>query len=241
MMSNLNALLKSLPPRQALALALTELNKRQRENRLASYQPYPKQREFHRAGKNVGQRLFMAANQVGKTIAGGAELAIHLTGRYPDWWDGAVFEKPIRAWCGGVTSESTRDNPQRILVGQPEIREQWGTGMVPKECLLDTTSSRGTPNGLDSIVVRWGGGGDIQAKDSSLLFKSYEKGREKWQGDTIDVLWCDEEPPPDIYSEGKTRTNNGQLSNFVFVTFTPLLGMSEVVRQFLSEDEMKNG
>jgi len=178
----------------------------------------------------------MAANQIGKTVCGGAEWSFHLTGRYPDWWDGAEFKKPVRFWVGGVTGESTRDNPQRILIGQPEIKAQWGTGMIPKECLLEINPGRGLPNAVDSLVVRWGGGGDVQAGSSSLLFKSYEKGREKWQGDTIDGVWFDEEPSMKIYSEGRTRTNNGQLGNFCCITFTPLLGMSEVVRQFLSEE-----
>jgi hypothetical protein len=40
-----------------------------------------------------------------------------------------------------------------------------------------------------------------------LAFKSYEKGREKWQGETLHGVWFDEEPPLDIYTEGKTRTN----------------------------------
>ena len=182
----------------------------------------------------------MAANQIGKTVAGGAEWAIHLTGRYPDWWEGAVFEKPVRFWLGGVTGESTRDNPQRILIGQPEIRQQWGRGLVPKECLKEITMARGQPNAIDSIVVRHGGGADVQQGESSLLFKSYEKGREKWQGDTIDGVWFDEEPPADIYSEGRTRTNNGQLGNFCLITFTPLKGMSEVVRQFITDDMMSS-
>jgi len=43
-------------------------------------------------------------------------------------------------------------------------------------------------------------------------------------------LWFDEEPPADVFSEGLTRTNVGQGS--VWVTFTLLLGMSEVVRRF---------
>jgi len=37
----------------------------------------------------------------------------------------------------------------------------------------------------------------------------------------------------DIYSEALTRTNIG--ANPVWMTFTPLLGMSEVVRRFLQE------
>lgn len=181
----------------------------------------------------------MAGNQLGKTWAGGFEVAMHLTGRYPDWWDGAEFAQPTKFWVAGVTGESTRDNPQRVLIGPPQIEAMWGTGAIPKDCLQDYTKSRGTPNALDSIVVRWGGGGDVQAKDAICLFKAFEKGREKWQGDTIDGVWFDEEPPMDIYSEGRTRTNKGQRGVFDIITFTPLLGMSEVVRLFLSDSQVE--
>lgn len=181
----------------------------------------------------------MAGNQQGKTWCGGAETAIHASGRYPDWWPGAVFEKPPKMWVGGVTGESTRDNPQRILVGQPQFKDRWGTGSIPGDALHDWNTSRGLPNALDSVVVRFGGGGDVQAGHSVILFKSYEKGREKWQGDTVDLIWFDEEPPADIYSEGRTRTQLGQLGTNTMITFTPLLGLSEVVRQFLDADAVR--
>jgi phage terminase large subunit-like protein len=176
----------------------------------------------------------MAGNQLGKTVAGGSEWAMHLTGRYPDWWDGYVFNRPVKFWAAGVTGESTRDNPQRILVGSPQQKEQWGTGTIPFDCLKDYTASRGVPDSLDSIIVRWGGGGDIQAQESVLAFKSYEKGREKWQGETLDGVWYDEEPPLDIYTEGTTRlqANNG----LAIITFTPLKGMSDVVSLFLTSE-----
>lgn len=175
----------------------------------------------------------MAGNQLGKTIAGGAEWAMHLTGRYPDWWEGAEFAKPVVMWASGVTKESTRDNPQRILIGPPTKEEEWGTGMIPKECLQDWDRAMGTPNLLDNVTVRWGGGGDVQAGTSVLSFKSYDQGREKWQGPTLDGVWFDEESPLDIYTEGLTRTNRGQRGQFTMITFTPLLGMSEVVSLFL--------
>lgn len=179
----------------------------------------------------------MAGNQLGKTKAGGAEWAMHLTGRYPDWWAGKVFDAPVRLWASGVTSESTRDNPQRILIGPPEQSEAWGTGMIPGDAIVDTTAARGIANALDSVVVRHGGGGDVQAGFSALGFKSYEKGREKWQGETLHGVWFDEEPPIAIYTEGLTRTN--ATDGIVIVTFTPLQGMSQVVMLYLTPEQLK--
>jgi len=181
----------------------------------------------------------MAGNQLGKTLSGGNEWAIHLTGRYPDWWKGMEFKKPVKFWASGESGESTRDNPQNILVGPPEREDAWGTGAIPGDAIIDTTRARGVADLLDSITVRHGGGGDIQSGESVLFFKSYEKGRKKWQGPTIDGVWFDEEPPMDIYSEGRTRTQRGQAGIFTIVTFTPLQGMSDVVRMFLSDVDMR--
>jgi phage terminase large subunit-like protein len=71
---------------------------------------------------------------------------------------------------------------------------------------------------------------------STLLFKAYEQGRTAWQGDTLHGVWFDEEPPLDIYSEGLTCTN--ATGGIVMLTFTPLKGLSEVVRMYLSEGEL---
>jgi phage terminase large subunit-like protein len=196
-------------------------------HQLTEYKPYTKQLEFHAAGKLHRERLLMAGNQLGKTLSAGAETAMHVTGRYPDWWTGLVKDKPFHCWVSGVTGESTRDNPQRILygpLGSP------GTGMIPKDAIKDTSPRRGLADALDTMVVRFGGGGDIQAGDCLIGFKSYDQGREKWQGPTLGLVWFDEEPPEDIYSEGMTRTNVGLCP--VYITFTPLQGMSNVVRRF---------
>ena len=73
-----------------LSMLSAEKNRRQIENRLAYYKPYPKQAEF-RAVK-ARERLLMAGNQLGKTLVGGFEAAMHATSRYPDWWQGERFE-----------------------------------------------------------------------------------------------------------------------------------------------------
>lgn len=207
-----------------------EQSRRFNENRLKYYKPYPKQLAFHAAGLTIRERLFMAANQVGKTIAGGSEAAMHATGRYPDDWNGKVFNEPTFAWVGSPTGETLRDNPQRILLGRIG---QHGTGTIPKDAIVETVPGAGVPDLVGTIIVRWGGGGDVQAGHSSIGLKSYVQGREKWQGETLHWLWFDEEPPESIYSEGLTRTNVTQ--GPVWMTFTPLLGMSDVVRRFLLE------
>src|ERR1700689_899820 len=102
---------------QALARVERELATRRSQKKLTNYKPYPKPLEFHAAGGWARQRLLMAANQVGKTLAAGFELAMHATGLYPEWWKGRRWERAIVGWAAGVTGESTRDNPQRILLG----------------------------------------------------------------------------------------------------------------------------
>jgi phage terminase large subunit-like protein len=205
-----------------------EKTRRHAENALAYYRPYAKQMSFHEAGARARERLFMAGNQLGKTVAGGFEVAMHVTGRYPDWWTGRRFDRPTVGWVASNTGETTRDNPQRILMGRSG---QHGTGSIPKESLGEIVTARGVPDLLDMVRVKHVSGGD-----SAIGFKTYEKGREKWQGETLDWLWFDEEPPIDVYTEGLTRTNVA--SGPVWITFTPLLGMSETVSRFMGEQSL---
>jgi phage terminase large subunit-like protein len=187
-----------------------EAERRVVENRLSHYKPYMKQAEFHAAGTAHRERLLCAANQSGKSLAGGMETAMHASGHYPDWWNGRRFDRPTIGWGAGTTNETTRDTVQLILVGRPG---QEGMGAVPKDAILDLTPARGTPDLLDNIKVRHVSGGI-----SLIGFKSYQRGRESFQGETLDYLWFDEEPPADIYTEGLTRTNVNQ--GPVWVTFT---------------------
>ena len=87
---------------------LTTLKTRQQENRLNYYKPYRFQKDFHNTGKEANQRLLMAANRVGKSYVGAMEMAIHITGLYPDWWEGKRFDVPIKAWVCGASNETTR-------------------------------------------------------------------------------------------------------------------------------------
>lgn len=124
-------------------------------------------------------------------------------------------------------SEHTRQSAANTH-GPPADENAWGTGYIPKSCLLDWSRARGIANAIDTVKIRHVSGGI-----STLSFKSYEMGRAKWQGETLDGVWFDEEPPLDIYSEGLTRTQARRL--FSILTFTPLQGASEVVRLFLND------
>jgi len=198
------------------------------ETRLRRYHPYPKQIEFHSAGATYRERLFMAGNQLGKTLAGAAEAAMHLSGQYPDWWRGKRYDRPIVMLAGSESYELTRDGVQRLLVGPPEQEENWGTGFIPGAAIVGTDRRAGVPNGLENVAVRHVSGGI-----SVCQFKAYEQGRSKWQASTVDYVWFDEEPPEDVYFEGITRTN--ATKGLIAITFTPLKGMSTVVARFLME------
>jgi phage terminase large subunit-like protein len=89
-----------------------------------------------------------------------------------------------------------------------------------------TTSRAGIGNAIESIFVRHVSGGI-----SEIGLKSYEQGSESFQGTARHIVWLDEEPSLDIYAEALLRTMT--VDGMVICTFTPLLGMSDVVRYFL--------
>ena len=183
----------------------------------------------------------MAANRVGKTVAGGYETALHLTGRYPPDWEGKRFARPVRGWVGSDGYLAVREAAQKTLLGPPENESEWGTGMIPGDDIVNWARASGAvPNLLDHVSVQhYRNAGTIAEprfeKDgiSVLGFKSYDQGREKWQGATLDFVWFDEEPPEDVFVEGLSRTN--ATGGVVWLTFTPLKGFSAVVQAFIDE------
>jgi phage terminase large subunit-like protein len=201
------------------------MEKRLTENRLFYYKPYDRQLSFHNAGAKCRERMLCAANQSGKTYCAGMEVAMHATGRYPDWWEGKRFEKPTVGWACSVSGEVARDTVQRIMLGRSG---SIGTGTIPKDAIIETVTARGIADLVGTIKVRHESGGV-----SLIGLKSYLAGREAFQGETLDWAWADEEAPIDVYTELLTRLNVG--NGPVWLTETPLLGVSEVVRRFLHE------
>jgi len=195
---------------------------------------YLKHLEFFSAGYDYRERCAMCANRVGKSEGmGGYETALHLTGLYDDiapWWDGRRFDEPVRFWAAGKTNETTRDIVQAKLFGEVlgsgVTKRVSGTGLIPGDTIEEITWKAGVPNLIDTAQIRHKSGGI-----STIGLKSYQQGRGSFEGTEQDGIWLDEEPPLDIYGECliRTATTNGM----IYITFTPLEGMSEVVMQFL--------
>lgn len=184
---------------------------------------YVKHCEFFAAGIEHTERAFMAANRVGKTVVGSFEATVHLTGDYPHWWTGRRFSKPVDGWAGSDTGETTRDIVQLALMGPPG---DFGTGSIPHKAIEGFSMRKGVNDAVDIVRVRHKSGGI-----STLGYKSYDQGREKWQGTARHFIWLDEEPPESIYDEALVRTMT--VDGLMMVTFTPLKGLSAVALRFM--------
>jgi hypothetical protein len=109
----------------------------------------------------------MAANQSGKSYAGGMEAAMHATGIYPSWWEGKRLDEPTIGWVCGQTNEQVRDVAQRVLVGRPG---SIGTGAIPKDSIIECISGRGIADLLDSVRIQHISGGiSTIAENDDLL------------------------------------------------------------------------
>lgn len=198
---------------------------------------YGRHMDFFRLGAAHRERLFLAANRIGKTEgAGGYETTLHLTGHYPPWWEGRRFDRPVRVWIAGKTNETTRDILQAKMLGHVQgsgtNKRVSGTGLIPAEAIAGRpTWKQGIPDLVDTIQIKHASGGT-----STLGIKCYKQGRGSFEGTEQDVIWLDEEPPMDIYSECLVRTMTTQ--GLILLTFTPLEGLSDVVMSFLPDGDM---
>jgi len=108
---------------------------------------------------------------------------------------------------------------------------QHGTGLIRKSRLLRVTPRQGVPDTVLDIYVKHVSGGTSQ-----LTLKSYDQKRLSFQGTAKHVVWLDEEPDLGIYTECLLRTMT--VNGLVMCTFTPLLGLSEVVMAYLPDGKI---
>lgn len=225
--------------------ALLEEELRERKyNRLAYMYPdtgpysrdkYPKHMECFAAGAQFRERGFMGGNGVGKTEGVLAyEAALHLTGRYPKWWPGRRFDGPVDMWLCGKTHETTRDLIQKKLLGDfaKQGTDALGTMMVPRECIGKKQVRANSGGALDWVQIKRVCGGW-----STVGFKSYDQGRDSFEGTEKHFIGIDEESPIECYGEmgARGRSVNGMM----LTTFTPLKGLTGLVKDFVNAAQMR--
>lgn len=190
------------------------------------------------------EHFFLLANGLsvsnsGKTMAGAEIVAVLTTGQYPDWWEGVYYDCPISAWAVGQTGQTTRDIIQKTLLGPIG---QWGTGLIPKNCIGKTVALQGTPNAVDSVQILHTSG-----KWSDLGFKSYKQDVMSFVGTKKELVWLDEPSPADIDNECLIRTTitqnpkEGPTGGRMIRTLTPKLGLTRALADFLSDCELLAG
>ncbi len=197
---------------------------------------YDWQHQFNALTQDHTAVMLMAANQVGKTRTGTALDAYHITGDYPDDWEGHRFEHPVTVWLLGYSGEKTRDLLQHKLFGRL-VNKQLEGGLVPQARLhkdgKDYKAMSGTTGAVREVRVEHASGGL-----STVQFWSYSQGQHALMGDVVDWYHIDEEPEdPEIYPQVITRTLNGDKGKGGrgILTFTPENGRTELVVQFMDE------
>jgi hypothetical protein len=145
---------------------LTNVEYLKRYRRLGFYRPHPKQAEFHNL--LAVETCLRAGNQLGKSHAGAAQMAMGAVGWWPDWFQGHRFDKPppierpydFLGWAACTTAQTTRDGVQMKLLGDIRATDGLGTGLLPLDNIVGKpTMSRGIADSVDTVTLRREGGG----------------------------------------------------------------------------------
>lgn len=213
-------------------MLLEEKKRRDEMNQLKSQYAslYDWQKRFVSATADNRSCMLMAANRVGKTRTGLTIDAFHLTGDYPDDWDGHRFNHAPRIWLLGYSMEKTRDLLQLPMFGRLEGGAFVG-GLIHKDRICGYFSAQGTSGAMREIRVKHRSGGE-----SIVQFWSYSQSSHALMGDSVDWYHIDEEPKDrTIYPQVLTRTATGDQGRGGrgILTFTPENGRTELVVQFM--------
>jgi phage terminase large subunit-like protein len=213
-----------------------ELNAARTRRSIDWFKPYMWQKQFFKATLTCKQVTLFAANRVGKTEGACALLSWHLTGEYPEKFNGYKFKHPIKALACGITGSQIRDVLQDKLIGNMDLKVNsfLGGGLIPTASFGPYIMSSGTKGLIQEIKIKHKSGGW-----SKLMFRSYEQGPAIIRGQSLDWILIDEEPnfrPMEFYAECLSRTAdaNRKKGGFVCLTFTPENGVTELVDLLLN-------
>jgi phage terminase large subunit-like protein len=127
-------------------------------------------------------------------------------------------------------NKTLRDSIQQKIVGGEY--DNYTAGTIHESWIIRSSMIKARSLGgglLDSIKIK-----SVDGGITTLYFRSYEQGRENLQSLTADLVYCDEEPPQDIYGELMARL--GATGGYFRMAFTPLKGMTPLVQQYWKRD-----
>ena len=226
----LKAMIKDDP--KLKASILEENAYQQKYNKIQFYEPAgEKHKSFHNLKIKVG--AFFGGNRSGKTVTACAEDVFHLTGKYPDWWEGVRYDEPIEMWAVSDTNETTRDILQKQLLGD---WSDFGSGWIPKADIVEEPKKkRGVQQAIEFVHVQHYDKDGKPDGVSILQFKAYEQGREKFQGTSKHHIHLDEEPPQDVFDECYMRTVDK--AGVIRLSMTPLRGETDLYMTITEAEE----
>ena len=189
----------------------SEQKRRREQDALARYNTggkrHKKQIAFHRCKKR--NRWVFGGNRSGKTECGAAETVYLARGTHP-----YRKNKPnVFGWVVSPTAQVQRDVAQKKVLHY--LRPDWIADIVMTSGRKDSPQT----GVIDQIVVK-----NVFGGTSVIGFKSFDQGREKFQGSSLDFVWFDEEPPKEIYEECLMRVIDKR--GDIFGTMTPLKGLT---------------
>jgi phage terminase large subunit-like protein len=198
-------------------------------NQLRYFRPFEHQRAFFRT--KTDRRGILAANRIGKTVSTCYETAMHLTGLYPDWWEGHRFQGAITAMVAGEGWSQVALVLQKELLGTQDVKitDGLGTGAIPRHCIIQETMRNDGANSI-GVEIR-----HVSGAKSYLLFANYTQEVRQLQGFKLNLAVFDEQPPDDFFSEIVTRTATTQ--GMVLCSFTPLKGLNGLVSKFWNREQ----
>ncbi|WP_162176377.1 terminase large subunit domain-containing protein [Enterovibrio calviensis] len=222
---------------EELLSLLGKIEESQKFNKWLNFKPYDFQLTMFGAGVKHRSRYACLANRIGKTYAGSLEVAYHLTGKYPEWWNGIKYDYPVLVWAIGLTANSTRTVMQKEVLGT-EIGKDLsnvGSGSIPRD-FIDFASLERDGNTIQTVRVKHYTNG-IQDGLSTLEFRSTQQGVMSLMGQSVDFIWLDEEDhykSLEIFAQCLTRTGT-KAKGRILQTATPEAGYTELIRKFEEE------
>jgi phage terminase large subunit-like protein len=172
--------------------------------------------------------LILGGNRAGKTEYAAKRIAqafvgTDLNGFAPDWVKEKFPKRGVNIWC------LHQSNSTSVAMQQNVFHKYLPTELKEAKRSKTTHVSWTQKNGFSDNTAVYNG--------NQIWFMNYMQDIKVVEGGEVDFVWCDELVPADWLETLKYRlvTRNGKL----LVTFTPIQGYTQVVKEFISTSKIK--